>query len=193
MYEITINKSDISQIPDHVSKVQVDLISEYLKVCKYKRLENYQRDRNLLIHNLMWETGGRVDDICHLDNRMIKWNEQLIRLWTKKRKKEVYIQMSKPIMFDLMNYKANYNKTERMWDITRQRVWQMVCGWSNACGFKAHPHMYRHGNAIFLMEKHMPTALISARLGHANTSITQSLYQKVTPQLQKELMKDVVF
>lgn len=188
-----ISKSDISQIPDHVTKAQVDQMTEYLKSCAYTRNVAYQRDRNLLIHALLWETGGRVDDICHLRLEMIKYKEQLIRLWTKKRQKEVYIQMSKPILFDLQNFQINYNVTDRFWILTRQRVGQMVAKWSKACGFYAHPHMYRHGNAIYLMVKKMPTALISARLGHANTAITQSMYQKVTPELQKELMKDVVF
>jgi len=192
MYEII--KSDISVIPKHITKSQVDEISEVIKGWKYLRKPEYQRDRDILIHRLMWQTGGRVDDICHLTVEMLVWKDSLIRLWTKKRKKEVYLQMEKSILYDLKNFKENYNiSTGRFWDITRQRVWQKTQKWAEKIGIRLHPHMYRHGNAVYLMLKQQPTALISARLGHANTAITQSMYQKVTPEMQKELLKDVEF
>jgi len=54
-----------------------------------------------------------------------------------------------------------------------------------------HPHKFRHGLAIHMLNSGVPIPVISARLGHSTTAITQQMYLKITPELQREFMKRV--
>jgi integrase/recombinase XerD len=54
-----------------------------------------------------------------------------------------------------------------------------------------HPHKFRHGLAIHLLQQGVPIPVISARLGHASVYVTMSLYMKVTPEIQAEMVKHV--
>lgn len=42
-------------------------------------------------------------------------------------------------------------------------------------------HSLRHANASNLLSKGVPVAVVSARLGHANPSITQKIYSHALP------------
>ena len=50
-----------------------------------------------------------------------------------------------------------------------------------------HPHMFRHGLAIYLLSRGVPLQVIAARLGHSNLFITQKSYLVITPEIQRQL------
>jgi len=50
-----------------------------------------------------------------------------------------------------------------------------------------HPHMLRHGLAIYLLSRGVPLQVIAARLGHSNLFITQKSYLVITPEIQRQL------
>lgn len=61
-----------------------------------------------------------------------------------------------------------------------------------------HPHMFRHGLAIYLLyNKNIPGNLesrlkmIAARLGHSSINVTIRYYLVITPELQAWALKDV--
>ena len=56
-----------------------------------------------------------------------------------------------------------------------------------------HPHKFRHGLAIHLLQQGVPIPVISARLGHASVYVTMSMYMKVTPEIQAEMVKNVTW
>ena len=50
-----------------------------------------------------------------------------------------------------------------------------------------HPHMLRHGLAIYLLSRGVPLQVIAARLGHSKLFITQKSYLVITPEIQRQL------
>jgi len=54
-----------------------------------------------------------------------------------------------------------------------------------------HPHMLRHGLAIYLLSENVPLHVISARLGHSNVFITQKSYLVITPELQRSMTEHI--
>lgn len=53
------------------------------------------------------------------------------------------------------------------------------------------PHRLRHKQATCLMEGHIPTAIVSARLGHATSAFTQDQYQHPETSMQLECVRVV--
>ena len=49
---------------------------------------------------------------------------------------------------------------------------------SDLCGFRIHPHAFRHLQASLLIEKGMPITAVSARLGHSSVSLTLDVYSR---------------
>jgi integrase len=47
-------------------------------------------------------------------------------------------------------------------------------------------HGLRHTHATILLKAGTPTMVVSERLGHAKTSITEDLYQHVIPGMQRD-------
>ena len=55
-----------------------------------------------------------------------------------------------------------------------------------------HPHMLRHGLAIYLgIYQGVPWNVVAARLGHANPFITVNTYMVITPELQRQMTAHV--
>lgn len=52
-------------------------------------------------------------------------------------------------------------------------------------------HDLRHSHATFLMLAGVPVKVISERLGHSSTSVTQNIYSHVLPQMQEQAANEV--
>jgi integrase len=76
--------------------------------------------------------------------------------------------------------------------LTRQGAYLKIQGWGKKyLNMAIHPHMLRHGLAIYLLSQNVPLPVIAARLGHSNVFITQKSYLVITPELQRSMTAHV--
>jgi integrase len=76
--------------------------------------------------------------------------------------------------------------------LTRQGAYLKIQGWGKKyLNMAIHPHMLRHGLAIYLLSQNVPLPVIAARLGHSNVFITQKSYLVITPDLQRSMTAHV--
>jgi integrase/recombinase XerD len=57
---------------------------------------------------------------------------------------------------------------------------------------RLHPHMFRHGLAIHLLQNGVPIPVIAARVGHASIKTTIETYLLITPELQRKFVGNVL-
>jgi integrase/recombinase XerD len=171
-------------------------------------LKEFYNIRDKLILHLLWETGGRVGDIARLKVTDFDVQKRILHMYVKKRKMYLDIPLSDEIMINILNYLSERNKRyetfhkNMLFDLTPTRLWQIVikCGDKlNEVHYKTmktgktvkqhiHPHMFRHGLAIHLLQKGIPIPVIAARLGHASSTTTMRYYLVITPDLQRQII-----
>jgi len=88
-------------------------------------------------------------------------------------------------MFDFIK---NFNMQINDW----QTAWKKIKRYGNKIGIKLHPHMFRHGLAIYLLMKGVPIQIIARRLGHRNAMTTLHYYVVITPEIEREALKGIL-
>jgi len=163
-----------------------------------------------LLWGFLWETGGRISAVLS-----IKWNDidlmnKELKLLVQKKKVHTTLQvpLSNAMISDIRNYQVAYKPqsnayvfdTERykrekssVGRLTRQGAWAKVQKWGKQYLNldKIHPHMLRHGLAIYLLANNVPLVNISRRLGHSNVFITANIYLVITPELDRMMTAHV--
>lgn len=173
---------NISDLPKHISYENYN-----------KLLNNITNIKHKLFFYLLWITGGRVTDICELKVDDFDFNKKIINLRVKKTKKNNVITLEDRDMYEVKNY-LHIKKIDKglLFGFTRQNAWGLLRKYGIVIGEpKLHPHMFRHGLAIYLLNNNVPIPIISARLGHSNTLITMNTYMKVTPDIQRLHMQGI--
>jgi len=173
---------EISQLPKHITYEEYNKLLDKIKNKKHK-----------LFFYLLWITGGRVTDICNLKVEDFNFETKILDLRIKKTKKTESITLTDRDCFEVKDY-LHIKKIDKglIFNFTRQNAWKLLRQYSRLIGHpKLHPHMFRHGLAIYLLNNNVPIPIISARLGHSNTTITMNMYLKVTPEVQRLHLKDI--
>lgn len=207
-YNQGIRLREYKDLPPHISYNQYQQMVQTINYTSGD-MKDFYNARDTLILHLLWETGGRVGDIARLKISDFDRNSKTLRMYVKKRKTYLEIPLSDEIMINLLNYMSERNKKyetfhkDLLFDLTPTRLWQIVIRCGDALGLNAppridkngklrqrhiHPHMFRHGLAIHLLQKGVPIPVISARLGHASTTTTINYYLVITPELQRQII-----
>ena len=189
---------DESDLPPHVTyndymsllnEVENNEYHRYLN----KKLVPYLKDRDKLLMEFMWELGGRISDIIGLKTGNIDFSKKIITLVVKKRHGFINnIPVSDSLLLDVSNFMRKYNTTGRFFDFTRQRAWEIVKGYGNKIGLNLHPHMFRHGLAIYLLQHGVSDKIIARRLGHSSAATTLKYYLVITPEIEREALKGIL-
>ena len=158
----------------------------------YVHLVRGRRDPLLL--RMMWETGGRVSDIANLCLNDFDFSRRLLRLRVKKTGKVNEIPLEEGTLLDVSSYMPGHfaeHPKEPLFGINRWQIWNIVREYGKDIGIDAHPHMFRHGLAIYLLNNNVPIPIISARLGHSSVLTTMRYYLVITPEIQRQFMQNV--
>ncbi len=187
---------NISELPPHITYEEfnsmLQAVDQYYNQKKPTKERNHHQDRDKLLLSLMWETGGRVDDICSLKTSDFDFKKHHLNLWMKKRKRNNIVTLSDRMLFEISEYLRNHQIQDKLFNLTRQRAWQLIKKYSHIANINGvHPHKFRHGLAIYLLQQNVPIPVISARLGHSSVYITMQLYMKVTPEIQRHFLEGV--
>lgn len=172
---------------------------------QFQKVYNNLNGLDQILWGLLWETGGRITAVLSIRWIDVDINAKELKLLVQKKKKHttIRIPLSNAMLNDLRNYmiyikpdsqdyifKTDLYKREKskIGRLTRQGAYEKIKNWGEThLGIAIHPHMLRHGLAVYLMSQNVPLVAIAARLGHSNVFITQKSYLVVTPDLQRQL------
>ena len=189
---------DESDLPPHVTyndymsllnEVENNEYHRYLN----KKLVPYLKDRDKLLMEFMWELGGRISDIIGLKTSDVDFNKKIITLVVKKRHGFINnMPVSDSLLLDTSNFMRKYNVQDKFFKFTRQRAWEIVKNYGDKIGLDLHPHMFRHGLAIYLLQHGVSDKIIARRLGHSSAATTIKYYMVITPEIEREALKGVL-
>ncbi len=158
--------------------------------------------RDRLLMRILWATGCRLNEMLMLCVEDVSWSENLLYMWTLKRKKKRRYQRLVPvdeITLDLIReYMRVYRvRKGRLFKITDRRVQQIVYEAGVLAGFprvgskKFHPHHFRHSHCVaWIRENQTMEGLrtLQQRVGHASMNTTAHYLQFAAKQ-QEETVK----
>jgi integrase/recombinase XerD len=170
---------EYDQLPPHITMEQyLSLLSaverKYSSAGQWAKKARYFRDRDKLLLRLMWETGGRIGDILNIVPENFDFDRKVLNLKVKKRKNVNTIPLDDGLLLDVSNYIRNYAVGGKLCDFSKVHAWKIIRAYGKGAGIDVHPHMFRHGLAIYLLENNVPIPIISARLGHSSVLTTMT-------------------
>ncbi len=189
---------DESSLPPHISYNEYQSLLNEIENNEYRHYLNkkaipYLKDRDKLLMQFMWELGGRVSDIIGLKTDNIDFSKKMITLVVKKRHGFINnIPVSDSLLLDISNFMRKYNTTGKFFNFTRQRAWEIVKSYGNKIGLSLHPHMFRHGLAIYLLQHGVSDKIIARRLGHSSAATTIKYYMVITPEIERDALKGIL-
>jgi len=170
---------------------------------QFKKVYDNITGLDQLMWGLLWETGGRITAVLNIRWIDIDMNTKELKLLIQKKKRHTTIQipLSNALINDLRNYSLYVKpetqnflfKTKSVFGrMTRQGAYKKIREWGKVhLNMTIHPHMTRHGLAIYLLSQGVPLPAIARRLGHSNVFITQKSYLVITPELDRQLTAHV--
>jgi integrase/recombinase XerD len=179
--------------------VLLQAVEEKYNQLKRKSIRNLQiKERNKLLLQMLWVTGGRVSDILSIRTSDIDFNKLTIRFYVQKRKHWHTLSIDSDFALVVSNFIRTwkvegplfrgYGKDDKT--ISRQYVNKMLEDYSEIAGIrKVHPHLFRHGLATYLLSQGVPLEVISFRLNHSSTQTTAQFYARITPDIERNLIK----
>ena len=181
---------DLDRLPPHITIEQVRTLRHWIQSYEHGQLE----DTDLLLVNLMFELGGRVGDICALRRGGIDLDKKIVSLYMQKTDKNANVTISNALALQLSLFRDRYKGRDPLLGFSRQNAWSRIKKLGLAVGLAGlHPHMFRHGMAIHLLNCGVPIPVISTRLGHSNVMVTMQMYLKITPEIQRQHLEGVSF
>ncbi|MFH0903857.1 MAG: tyrosine-type recombinase/integrase, partial [Methanobacteriota archaeon] len=151
--------------------------------------------KDQILCGLLWETGGRINDVMSLRWKDFDLDRQMLKLFVDKREDTINIPIGRDMTSDMKNYQSvtHPGKDDYLFPsksmsghVSRVAAYKKIRSWGvKFLGLDSkppgnlHPHMFRHGLAIYLLysadlqgglEGRLKT--IAARLGHKSVAIT---------------------
>ena len=187
---------EYDQLPPHITRRDyqdfLDAVDRrYAHSTKRAERAQWFHDRDRLLLRLMWETGGRVGDILSAKPGDFDFKSKVLNLSVKKRRNVNTIPLDDSLLLEVSNFLRNYPPADSqrpLLDISKVAAWKIIRKYGVMTGISVHPHMFRHGLAIHLLESNVPIPIISARLGHSNILTTLRYYLVITPEVQRQFV-----
>lgn len=153
---------------------------------------NNERDR--LILKYLYYTGMRVNEVINTIKEDVNFKEGVIRIRmeTTKTRREAMQPIPKPLIEDLKRWCEFKQDEERLFPITKQRVWQIVKDYTKKAKInkEVHPHTFRHTYGTHLYEKTNDLGKVQELLRHDSLSTT-GIYKHLSKDLKKKTVDEV--
>lgn len=155
--------------------------------------------RNIAVIELLFATGIRISELCHLHLADIDFQDRSIRIWGKGSKERIIQIGNDEVMKAIEHYYAFFHKTInaigyffvncRGNRLSEQSVRDMIKKYCKIAHISQHitPHMFRHSFATFLLEEDVDIRYIQEMLGHSSITVTQ-IYTHVAMAKQKDIL-----
>ncbi|MCL4478771.1 MAG: tyrosine-type recombinase/integrase [Deltaproteobacteria bacterium] len=188
--KLSMARYESKDIPVYLSAPEVNAM---LEACK-----NNKRDHLLI--NVLWQSGCRITEGLKITRNDVDLYNLSIKVLTEKKrsKKGKPIYRVIPITAELSNELASYaltqNITERFFDITRQRAFQIIRSIAHKAGITkpVHPHTLRHSFAVNCIGQGVPLPVVKDLLGHSSV-LTTMVYLRIVQLDTRQFLSGIKF
>jgi len=166
----------------------------YNRINMPNKRQEFLKVRDRLFIDFMFATGGRIADILRVKKGNIDFQTKQLTLDIKKTKRTIVINIDEALAYDISNYALENQLVDedRLFKFTPTAGWYIIRKFGALIGInELHPHMFRHGLALYLLSIGVPINVIQYRLGHSNIKTTIDMYLKVTPEIEKQIMETI--
>lgn len=151
--------------------------------------------RDIAIIELLFATGIRVSELCHLECNDIDLEQAIIKVFGKGSKERIIQICSKDVLKILKQYQQLFKPTSTFFinrlgnGLTSQSVRLLVKRCRKELNFvkPITPHTFRHTFATLLLEEDVDIKYIQNLLGHSSITTTQ-IYTHVNINKQKKIL-----
>lgn len=164
-----------SDLPDYWSRDEVHQILDTIKDASHRMLFTY-----------LWMSGNRITEALSLKRRDLDFDGYMITIrWLKNRKYNSRNVPMHPNLRQLLQlYCSNMKADDLLFNISRQRAWQLCQKYANS-----HPHKFRHSFAVNWLKCGGNIVILSQILGHSDIKVTMEYLRIVPIEQGKELIK----
>jgi len=151
-----------------------------------KKLDEIKNPEHRMLLQFLWMSGVRITEAVSLTKGKIDFQNYVMTMrWLKSRKYNERIVPLHPRLRELlMLYSASMLADDRVFNISRQRAWQLTRKYLGG-----HPHQLRHSFAVNWLRCGGDIVVLHRILGHSKIQTTME-YLKIVPIDQgKELIK----
>ena len=153
-----------------------------------------ESERDRLILKYLYYTGMRVNEAVNTIKADVDFKEMVIRIRTEttKTKREAMQPIPKPLVEELKKWCEYREDPEKLFPITKQRVWQIVKYYSKKAKItkQVHPHTFRHSYGTHIYEKTNDLGKVQELLRHDSLSTT-GIYKHLSKERKKETVDEV--
>lgn len=185
-----ISKEDLNEIFKSLFTNLTSACTEYEKVLAI---------RNIAAIELLFSTGIRISELCHIKKDDINLEERTLKIFGKGSKERMIYIGNDGVIKILKKYlkmkkeeNSEYFFTNKSHSqLSEQSVRILLKNMEEQLALSQHitPHMFRHTFATTLLEKDVDIKYIQNILGHSSISTTQ-IYTHVTYPKQKEILQE---
>lgn len=164
-----------SDLPEYWTREEVHTIMDSISDQTHRMLFSY-----------LWYTGNRITEALSIRRKDLDFNGFMITIrWLKNRKYNSRNVPMHPQLRDLLQlYCGKMLSEDLLFDISRQRAWQLCQKYANA-----NPHKFRHSFAVNWLKCGGSLVILSQILGHSDIKVTMEYLRIVPIEQGQELMK----
>lgn len=169
-----------------ISNVKSDLPSYWTREEVHAILAKVTDAKHQMLLTYLWMSGNRVTEALSLRRRDLDFNSFMITIrWLKNRKYQNRNMPMHPNLKQLLQlYCSNMNADDLLFDMSRQRAWQICQKYTNA-----NPHKFRHSFAVNWLKCGGSVVILSQLLGHSDIKVTMEYLRIVPIEQGQELLK----
>jgi integrase/recombinase XerD len=171
---------------------------EVNQISEAARRNRRNGERNYLLIRVLFETGLRTSEALSLTPRLIGEYEGHAVLYIKgKGNKPRMVACPDNLAYRLKGYA--YTKKleldEKIFDINRQRAWQIVKESAKKSGIqkRVFPHLFRHSDAVERLRRTGNPKALQIHLGHSSTLMTMRYLSTLTMEDALRIQQGVEF
>jgi integrase/recombinase XerD len=191
--ELLVSPKAWQNIPKFLNNKEIDILLDAPGDDAPARV----RDRAML--ELLYATGLRVSELCHLLTADLNFEVGVLRTTGKGNKQRLvpvgrsalaavttYLESGRPLLIKGRSSPFLF-VTSRGGPLTRQAFWKLLRGYGRKVGIfrRLTPHVMRHSFATHLLEGGADLRSVQTMLGHADVGTTQIYTHVVRSRLRK--------
>lgn len=162
---------------------------KYLKKEEWlKLLDSIDNFRDMVIIEVLYETGCRVGEVAKMNIEDIDFEERFVRIPAENTKtkvgRTVYIPhgvLSKVKAYLIMTRR----KKGSLFKLTKRRLQQLIAKYSEISGVACSAHTLRHSHVVHALLDKIPITAVQKNVGHKLLTTTQ-IYSDLAPEQVKE-------